>query len=415
MNAEYFIAKRLYFSQQADKNVVKPAIKVALMGIAIGTAVMIITVCVVLGFKQQIVNQIVGFGGHIQVVNFDNNSTYESKPIFFTESQLTDLRAIEHVQEVMPFITKPCMLKTDHDFQAVIIKGIDLSQAQQSHKWNYFASHLRCGRLPQTDKEIIISQTIATRLQLSVDSAVLCYFINQDNIRVRKWSIVGVYQTGFEEFDSQFILGDITALRQLNGWAERQVAGVEISIDDFGNLQTVADEVFLEVGNQFDEANNGYYVQSLIDLNAQIFAWLDLLDMNVWVIIILMLCVSSFNIISALIILILNSINFIATLKALGATNRFLRKVFLIESVFLIGKGMLYGNLIGFVIAFLQYRLHLIPLDASVYYIDYVPIMFPWLGLLLLNVFIVLISVLVLWLPSFIVSHVSPAKVLRFE
>ena len=137
--------------------------------------------------------------------------------------------------------------------------------------------------------------------------------------------------------------------------------------------------------------------------------------MNVWVIIILMLCVSSFNIISALIILILNSINFIATLKALGATNRFLRKVFLIESVFLIGKGMLYGNLIGFVIAFLQYRLHLIPLDASVYYIDYVPIMFPWLGLLLLNVFIVLISVLVLWLPSFIVSHVSPAKVLRFE
>lgn len=408
---EYYIAKRLHSSIEGSKHISRPAIRVAFSAICIGVVVMVVTLCVVVGFKDEIVNRVVGFSGHIRVVNFDNNDTYEMKPISFPDTLLQRLRAIQDVRSVDPFITKPCILKTNKEFVTTVSKGFSL----HTPRWDYFSPYLTHGHLPQKTNEVLLSSSIAQRLQMDVDSTILCYFITEGHIQIRKVIISGIYHTGFAEYDDLFTLSSLEMLHTLNRWCADQVSGVEISLKRLSDLDHVGDEVFIEVGNQFDCDDNSYYMQSIKTLNDQIFAWLALLDMNVWVIIILMLSVVSFNIITALLILILNHRQFIGLLKALGATNGFLKRVLVIETTFLIGKGMLLGNVVALGLVFLQYFFHLIPLNASVYYIDYVPMAFPWLAIIVLNGIILLVCVLVLFLPAMVLSHISPTQVLRFK
>lgn len=404
--SEWKIAKRLYFSEEGKARTSRPAVRVALGGILIGVMVMIVAICVVVGFKQEIQRKVAGFGSHIQVVNFDNNATYELQPVEVSDSLLQKLRGLPYVKHVSTFASKPGILKTDSAFQGIIFKGTDY--------WDYFAENLVSGSLPEEKNEVIISTVLANQLHLAVGDAILCYFVQED-LRVRKLYVSGLYNTCMSEMDRLFMLGDIDLVRQLNHWRASQASGIEVLVDDLRHLQEAADCVYFATANRLDEAGNAFYTQTLEQLNPQIFGWLDLLDMNVVIIIVLMLCVSGFSIITGLIILILESITLIGTLKALGAHNRFVRRIFIYEAILLVGKGMLWGNVLGLGLVAVQYFTQVIPLDASIYYVSYVPMAFPWGWLLALNIGVLLVAWVIMLAPSAIVSQISPAKVMHFE
>lgn len=404
--SEWKIAQKLYFSEEGQKRTSRPAVRVALGGIVIGVMVMIVAICVVVGFKEEVQQKVAGFGSHIQVVNFDNNATYELQPVDLSDSLLQKLQGLAHVKKVSTFASKPGILKTDSAFQGIIFKGTDY--------WDYFADNLVIGSLPTTANEVIISSILASQLHLTVGDQILCYFV-QENLRVRRLYVSGLYNTCMSEMDRMFVLGDIALVRQLNQWKDSQASGIEILVDDLSCLHEVADRVYFATANRLDEAGNAFYTQTIEQLNPQIFGWLDLLDMNVIIIILLMLCVSGFSIITGLIILILESVNLIGTLKALGANNQFVRRIFIYESIMLVGKGMFLGNILGLGIVALQYFTRLIPLDAATYYVSYVPMAFPWGWLLALNVGVLLVAWIIMLAPSAIVSQISPAKVMHFE
>ena len=403
---EWKIASRLYFSKEGKARTSRPAVRVALGGIIIGVVVMIVAICVVVGFKQEVQRKVAGFGSHIQVVNFDNNATYELQPVDISDSLINKLQGLHHVKKVSTFASKPGILKTDSAFQGIIFKGTDY--------WDYFADNLVVGSLPASANEVIISTVLASQLHLTVGDQILCYFV-QESLRVRKLYISGLYNTCMSEMDRMFVLGDIALVRQLNHWTDSQASGIEVLVDDLKYLHEVADRVYFATANRLDEAGNAFYTQTLEQLNPQIFGWLDLLDMNVIIIILLMLCVSGFSIITGLIILILESVNLIGTLKALGANNQFVRRIFIYEAILLVGKGMVFGNIIGLGLVALQHFTRIIPLDAATYYVSYVPMAFPWGWLIILNLGVLAISWLVLLAPSAIVSQISPAKVMHFE
>ncbi len=410
MPNELKIASRLYFSHQGKK---RPAVQVALAGMIVGVMVMVLTICIVVGFKQTITQKVAGFGAHIQVVAFDNNNTYDLQSIEVPDSLLDVLASYEHVVSASPFVTKPGMLKTDSAFHGMVLKGTD--------NWSFFESNLVQGSLPQAPQEVLVSQAVALQMHLRVGDAVVAYFVD-DEVRARKFIVSGLYDTGFGQFDDLFVLSLLpTAQRLLRDTEERPLtphtfSGVDIIVDDMRYLESTADDIYFATVNLMDEEGyQVYYVQTLIEQNPAIFAWLDLLDMNVVVIIVLMLLVAGFNIVSGLIILILEGIQLIGTLKALGADNRFVRRIFLAQAALLIGKGVLWGNIIGLGLAALQYWAHLIPLEAATYYISYVPVAFPWSWIIAINVLTIGLSLLILLLPSMIITRVSPAKVMHFE
>ena len=403
---EWEIAKRLYFSDSGERRSSRPAVRVALGGIVIGVMVMIVTICVVVGFKQEVTQKVAGFGSHIQVVNFDNNSTYELQPIRVSDSLMTRLREIPHVQSVSTFASKPGIIKTDSAFQGIVFKGTDY--------WSYFEQNIVAGELPKEKNDVLISNELGDLLGLDVEDNFLCYFVEEE-LRVRRLHITGIYNTCMSEMDRLFILGDIAVVRQLNHWQPDQASGIEILVDNLMYLDEVADRVYFATANRLDAEGNAYYTQTLQQLNPQIFAWLDLLNMNVVIIILLMLCVSGFSMVTGLIILILDSVQLIGVLKALGASDRFVRKIFIHEATLLIGKGMVWGNVLGLGLCAIQYFTHLIPLEAATYYVSYVPIAFPWGWWALLNAGTLLVSWVILLAPSAIVTKISPARVMHFE
>ncbi len=414
MNLEYFIAKRIHFEKKGTRNVSRPAVRIATIGVAVGVAVMLVAIAVVIGFKQEIRNKTIGFGSHIQIVNFDNNNSYEMHPMRMTDSlrqQLTLIPGLKHTQR---FVTKPGIIKTDDEFQGMVLKGVG-----DDFDWSFFGSNLIEGEIlnladSAAHNEAIISKSIADALQLKMGDSFLCYFM-QEQVRVRKLTIKGIYSTNFEEFDKLFILTDLRITQRLNGWDADQYSGLEVLIDDFKQLDRVTMGVYSQVANRFDDEGNGYFVQNIQQMNPQVFSWLDLLDMNVWVILLLMLAVAGFNMISGLLILILEKTNMIGILKSQGAQNWSIRKIFLYESLFLIGKGMFWGNIIGLTICFLQYQFKIIPLDPASYYTSTVPIAFNWLYIGLLNLGTVITSVLMLIGPSFLITRISPATIMRYE
>ena len=413
MNVEYFIAKRIHF-QQGKKNVSRPAVRIATIGIALGLAVMLISVCVVIGFKSQIENKIIGFGGHIQITNFDNNNTYEMNPIKMDAALIQKIRQISGVVHVQRFATKPGIIKTDNEFQGIILKGID-----KDFDWNFFRSNLLEGNILNVGSdtlknEILLSKKLSDLLGLKLGDELFMYFI-QDQVRARKFKIVGIYSTNFVDYDQLFVLTDIRQVQRLNNWDSASFGGLEVLIDNFDKIDERGEAVYGATANIFSKDGNAYYTQTIKQLNPQIFSWLDLLDMNVWVILLLMLSVAGFNMISGLLILILERTNMIGILKSLGATNWSVRKIFLYHSFFLIAKGMFWGNLIGLSICALQYFTGIIPLDPEAYYVASVPVAFPWGYIVLLNIGTFVASILMMIAPSYLITKISPAKIIRYE
>ncbi|MGM9819047.1 MAG: ABC transporter permease [Paludibacteraceae bacterium] len=414
MNFSLFIAKHFHYNHDNTQFVSKPAVRIATTGIAIGLTVIIIAVSVIVGFKKEIQDKVIGFGTHIQISNYDRNSSFETVPITVSDSLLNNLRNLPTIKQVQVFGTKPGIIKTNTDFMGIILKGVG-----KEYDWAFMQESLLSGTIPAyndstASNKVLISQPIANMLHLQVGDDFFTYFM-QENIRVRKLVVAGIYQTNIAEYDKNFIIADIKQIQQLNRWNKHQVSGIEMQVNNYKHLDDAFDEVFMTTANRFDDNGSTYYIQTIKDLNPQIFGWLDLLDINTWVILILMLAVAGFNIISGLLILILERTNSIGILKALGSSNWSIRKIFLYQSAFLIGKGMLWGNIVGVSLCLIQYFTHLIPLDAEAYYIAYVPISLNVGYWLLINIGTACISLAMLIAPSYIITHISPAKAIRFE
>jgi len=413
LNLEYFIAKRIHF-QQGKKNVSRPAVRIATIGIALGLAVMIISVAVVIGFKNEIRNKTIGFGGHIQITNFDNNNTYAMNPIKADNALIKKIASLDGVRHVEKFATKPGIIKTDTEFQGIVIKGVDAN-----FDWNFFKSNMVEGRIidvshSTASKEVVLSKYMANLLGLKLGDSFFTYFI-QDQVRARKFKIVGIYSTNFIEYDKLFLIADMRQVQALNDWDKDSFSGLEVLISDFDRIDEVGDAVYDVTANKFNKEGAAYSTQTIKQINPQIFSWLDLLDMNVWVILFLMLAVSGFNMISGLLILILERTNMIGILKSIGTTNWSVRKIFLYHSFFLIGKGMLWGNFIGLSLCAIQYFTGIVPLDPEAYYVATVPIYFNWLYIILLNVGTLIASLLMMIGPSYLITKINPAKIIRYE
>lgn len=414
MNLNLFIARRLFRDRGDVKKVSRPAILVATAGVAIGLAVMIISVCVVLGFKQEIRSKVIGFGSHIQLVDYGSLSTNVQRPVTILPDFLKDVEQTPGVRHVQRYSNKNGILKTDEEFKGILLHGVgaDFDSA-------FVAANLVEGKIPQFSEEhaineILISSQIARELHLTVGSRVFAYFF-EGSVRARRFTVAGIYRTNLTEFDKVLVYTDLYTCNRLNNWEPEQCSGLEIAVDDFDNVDTVAASLVGKINRRTDGTETSCSVMTIRDLYPQIFAWLDLLDMNVWVILILMVAVAGFTMISGLLIIILERTNFIGVMKALGATNRSMRHIFLYFAVFVIGKGLLWGNLLGVGLVALQNYSGIFRLDAETYYVDTVPVLFnPWI-VLAINAATLLISVCVLIVPSFLISNIHPAKSIRFE
>ena len=415
MNWKLFVARRIYQSREGKKEVSRPAVLIARWGIAIGLAVMIVAVAVVVGFKHEVRDKVVGIGSDIVVTNFDGQKSYETKPIVAGDSLMEVLRTTHGVKHVQRYSTKPGMIMTDDNFLGMVLKGVS-----QEYDWTFLKKHLQEGEIPAfsdtaSTNRTLISRTIANKLHLKTGDKLYTYYIQGENVRARRLEVAGIYQTNFSIYDDLFLLTDLYTVNRLNAWQKDQVSGIELEVADYNQLETVKDAIRVEVDMMKDKYGGTYYTQSVEEQNPQIFAWLDLLDMNVWVILILMTGVAGFTMISGLLIIILERTNMIGILKALGADNLAIRKVFLSFSVFLIGKGMLWGNVIGLAFVGVQSFFRPFKLDPTTYYVDSVPVEFNLWWWVLLNVCTLIVSVLMLVGPSYLIAHIHPAKSIRFE
>ena len=415
MHWKLFVARRIYRSKEGEKEVSKPAVLIAMWGIAIGLAVMIVAVAVVIGFKHEVRDKVVGIGSDITITNFDAQKSYETVPVVAGDSLLDALRAMEGVKHVQRYSTKPGMIMTEDNFLGMVLKGVS-----QEYDWTFLKEHLLEGEIPSfTDSastnRTLVSRTIANKLNLKLGDKLYTYYISAENVRARRLEVAGIYQTNFSIYDNMFLLTDLYTVNRLNAWKADQASGIELEVADVSRLEETKEAISAEVDMLKDRYGATYYTQTVEESNPQIFAWLDLLDMNVWVILILMTGVAGFTMISGLLIIILERTNMIGVLKALGADNLAIRKVFLSFSVFLIGRGMLWGNIIGLSFVFIQSQFHLFKLDPSIYYVDSVPVVFQLWWWVLLNVCSLLASVLMLVGPSYLIAHIHPAKSIRFE
>jgi lipoprotein-releasing system permease protein len=396
------------------RNISSSLVKVAVFGIALCIAVMIVSVAILTGFKKEIRNKIIGFGSHIQIVNYDANSSYETKPISLNQEFLIELKSTRGISHVQEFATKAGIIKTGKDIQGVVLKGIG-----PDFDWSFFRKNLIEGTTFKVvdsvkTNEVLISKYISKLLKLKLGDNFAMYFV-QDPPRVRKFRICGIYETSVEEMDKIFVLADIGHVRKLNDWADNQISGFEINIGDFDKIDEMATRVNDIVGYSFTEQGTSLRVKSIKDIYPQIFDWLNLQDMNVLIILILMLAVSAFNMISGLLILILDRTSMIGILKALGSSNKSVRQIFIFESGFLIFKGLFWGNLIGIGLCILEQYTGIFKLDATSYYIDHVPINLNLWYLVALNSGTIIITIIMLIVPSYIVSKFSPAETIRYS
>lgn len=414
MNTELFIAKRIFSDKTVKKGISQPIVTIAVIGIALGLAVMILSVAIVTGFKSEISNKVIGFGSHIQILNYDSNLSFETAPINKQQSFYDDLNNLNGIKNIQPFAIKAGIIKTEEDIQGIVLKGVD-----GSFDWSFFDQNMVTGETFRVNdsvktNDIIISNYVAKLLKLNVGDRIATYFI-QDPPRMRPFTIKGIYETSLAEFDEKFALIDIKHIQKLNNWDQNQISGFEILLDDFSELDKMSQDVYDIVGFHFNPDGTKLKVVSIREKYPQMFDWLDLTDMNVYIILALMIAVAGFNMVSGLLILILERTNMIGILKAMGTKNWSIRKIFLYQSAFLISKGLLWGNIIGIAICFLQVKFQIFKLDPTSYYLDAVPINLKIWHILALNSGTLAITVVMLIVPSYIISRLSPEKTIRFN
>ena len=415
MHFPLFIAKRLYSEQGDKRKVSRPAIHIATAGVAIGLAVMIISVCVVLGFKHTIRDKVIGFGSHIQVADFLTLQQMEQYPIVIDDSMIDVLKHIPDVAHVQRFAMKEGILKTDSDFLGVAFKGVG-----PDFDSTFIHNNMVEGSIPPfsdsvSHNKILVSQLMADKLHLKSGQRIFAYFFDNNGVRTRRFTIAGIYQTNLKKYDETIVFTDLYTAVKLNGWESDQASGAELSLNNFDNLDMVESRVISKVKGTVDHYGETYSSATIKELNPQIFQWLDLMDLNVWIILALMLIVAGVTMISGLLIIILERTSMIGILKALGARNKTIRHTFMWFAVFIIGKGMLIGNILSLGLLALQQAFGIIKLDAQTYYVSTVPVEINALYIVALNVATLLISVFMLVAPSYLISHIHPAKSMRYE
>ena len=414
MSLSFFIAHRLYCEKKEGRQISRPAVLIAKTGIAVGLAVMLVAVCVIVGFKSEVRDKIVGFGGHVQINNLEQMQPYEPLAIGIDDTLINSLAAFPNVKHIQRYSVKPGMIKTEKAFQGMVLKGVG-----QDYDLSFLRSHLIGGEFPNftdsiTSNQVVVSQAMAEQLELNLGDKLDTYYI-ENEIRIRRLSIVGIYCTGFAEYDSYFLFTDLHTVNRLNHFQSGQVSGIEVILDNYATLENDTWEIGSFLEKCIDRYGAKYTARNVEQLNPAIFAWLGVLDVDIWVILVLMMGVAGFTMISGLLILIIERAAMIGTLKSLGANNGIIRRVFLWLSVFIIGRGMLWGNVIGLGFCLLQYYTGLLTLDAETYYMDAVPIAFNIKYLILLNAGTLLASVLILLGPSYLIARIRPADAMRFE
>ncbi|MAY84764.1 MAG: ABC transporter permease [Flavobacteriales bacterium] len=405
MNFEFFFAKKII--KGGNHSFSKPIVRISILAIALGIAMMTLSLTIVEGFQEQIRDKISGFGAHITIQKFQNRGQYDSNPISLNRGFIDSLSGIDNIRHIQSFAYKGAVLKTDEENQAVLLKGVG-----SDYNWEFFNSYLKDGRLPRIEdssrsNEVMISENLAKKLKLSLNDEVLLYFVQQPP-RFRKFTITGLYNTGLGEMDDKVMVGDIKHLQKLNNWDDRQVGGLEVMLNDFERME----ESMAKINEQIDY---DLAATSITESRVDIFNWLELQDVNVVIIIGLLILVCGIDIISALLILILEKTRTIGVLKALGSRDASIRKIFIYHAAYLVISGLIIGNLMGLGIAYLQLEVGFMKLPQEAYFIDRVPIVFSWWKLALLNLGTLAISILMLIFPSSIIAGIEPVRSIRFD
>ncbi|MDD6896267.1 MAG: ABC transporter permease [Prevotellaceae bacterium] len=415
MNFPLFIAKRIYTDKGDKRKVSRPAIHIATIGVAIGLAVMIITVSVVLGFKHTIRDKVIGFGSHIQVANFMAMQSTDSYPICIDDSMMNVVKHIEGIRHAQRYAMAQGILKTDSDFLGIAFKGVS-----EEYDWNFIKENLKSGEIPSfSDKEasnkLLISTNTASTLKLKVGDRIFGYFVGDNGVRARRFTIAGIYETNMSQFDNSMCFTDLFTSRKVNNWKDGQCSGAELTVKDFSQLEATAQNVVEKINRKADHYGDIMVSQTIYEAYPQIFSWLSLLDINVWIILVLMICVAGFTMISGLLIIILERTQMIGTLKALGATNATIRHTFLWFAVFVIGRGILFGDIFSMLLIVLQKTTGIVSLDPATYYVSEAPMEINIPAFVVLNAVTLIVSILILIAPSYLISHIHPAKSMRYE
>lgn len=411
LNFPLFIAKRIYSDKGDNRKVSRPTIRIATIGVAIGLAVMIVTVSVVLGFKHTIRDKVAGFGSHIQIYNVQASGY----PICIDDSTLQAYEGTDGVRHAERIAMTQGILKTDEDFLGVIFKGIG-----PEYDTTFLSENLVEGELPpfsdsSTKYPLVISKNMANKLRVKTGDRIFAYFIGENDVKARRFTICAIYQTNMKRFDDQICLTDIYATQRLNNWDSLQCTGAELLVNDFEKLKETNWNVLQTLKANADRDGAYSVSYAITDVYPQVFSWLELLDINVWIILGLMIAVAGFTMISGLLIIILERTQMIGILKALGARTSAIRHTFLYFAAFIIARGLLWGNIVGVGIVLLQKYTGIIKLDAQTYYVSEAPMQLHIPLIILLNIATLIISVLVLVVPSFLVSHIHPAQSMRYE
>jgi lipoprotein-releasing system permease protein len=393
----------------------RPAIIIATIGVAIGLAVMIITVSVISGFKHTISDKVVGFGSHIQITNFMTQQAAIPAPICISDTLMHKIKNTNGILPAACYSMTQGILKTDDDFLGVAFKGIG-----SDYDTSFLRSNIVEGQMPKFGTQpskypLLISQTIADKLQLKIGAKVYAYFIGNEDVRVRKFTIEGIYQTNMSQFDQSLCFTDFSVPVRLNGWEQDQCSGAELTVSNFDNIEQISSNIVKLVNSKTDRYGEVLTSQTIHEAYPNIFSWLSLLDINVWIILVLMMCVAGFTMISGLLIIILERTQMIGILKALGMRNDTVRHTFLWFAAFIIGRGLFWGDVIGVGLVVLQQQTGFIHLDPANYYVDTAPMELNIPIIVALNVATLLISVFVLIAPSYLISHIQPARSMRYE
>ncbi len=423
MNFSQYIAKRILNTGQEKSNISSPIVKIGITGISLGVAVMIITMAVVTGFQKQIIEKITTFTSHLQINDYDPNQSLEPNPITFEKEMLIKLRKTNNVKHIQAFATKNGILKTKTENEGIILKGVS-----SDYDWSYLkpytieGSHLSISN-DSVSKDIFISQTLANKLHLKLNQKLLVYFMTKKKLtdttfngqnyidyepRVKDFYVKGIFNTGFNDFDKNLVFVDLKQIQKLNYWKDNEVAGYEVYLKDFNSLES-------SVENINDIIGYNYTVESVRQLQSSIFSWLDMIDVNAVIIITLMVLVAAINMISALLILILERTNLVGILKALGLANTNVRNIFFHVSLQLLIKGLLIGNIIGIGFCLLQNQFHFLTLNPETYYLDAVPINISSIHILLINLGTITTCLVMMFLPTLILNKITPIKAIRFS
>ena len=411
MNLEYFIAKRLITARDHKSSISAPIIKIAIAAIAIGMIMMIISVATGIGLQQKIRQKVAAFNGHITITNYDENQSQLSlTPISTHQDFYPKFKNVEGINHVQAVATKSGIIRTETAFEGIIFKGVG-----KEYRWNNLQEYLVIGKLPnlnnQLNDEVLISEFLANRLNLKVGDKFNTFFMKEDSNQkpnLRVFRITGIFNSGFQEFDSTYIIGDIRHIQRINKWESDQVGAFEVFVDDFNSIQEKGQEVYEKTGSTLD-------TQTIVEKYYYIFEWLKLFDFNIIVILVIMIAVATINMVVALLVLILERTQMIGILKSMGANNWTVRKIFLYNAFYLITKGLFWGNLIGVGMLLIQQNFGVIKLNPENYYVNEAPVFIDFGTIFLLNIGTVLICLLILLIPSYIITKISPIKAIRFD